>query len=235
MTPGHDEDRPDFGMRLSTDTTRAFAWLTGDLDRNSASRLQQTLEQLYRDGYQSVVLDLAGLRLLELAGVDVLARAAEQSRAAGRELALTQLTEATRRMLETTGLRTTLSAALRAEELLTTRLSYPHPETVACTAAGEVDILTAPLLAAALWDATSRCIGTVVVDLTAVTFFGAKGLEVLAQAANASHGQRVLTVAPEGGPVARVIELSDVAEVIGRYSNLHEALAASAAIHSRGL
>lgn len=230
----HDEYPLDFGVRLSTDTTRAFAWLTGALDRNSAPRLQQTLDRLYRDGYQHVVLDLSGLGLLDVVDVDVLVRAAEQFRAAGRQLALTQPTPATRRVLESTkpGTRT-LSAALRAEELLSTRLSYLHPATVVCTAAGEVDVLTAPLLAAALWDATSRCTGAVVVDLTAVTFFGAKGLEILAQAVTASHGRWLLVVAPDGGPAARVIELSDITELIGRYANLCEALAASAALPSR--
>ena len=225
--PGHEMDGTDFGVRLSTDTTRAVALLTGDLDRSSAPRLQQTLTQLYRDGYQHVALDLAGLTLLDFTGVDVLARTAEQFRAAGRQLTLTHPTDAARRALATTSTTTThWHAALRADELLSTHLSYPCPETMVCMAGGEVDILTAPLLAAAIWDATSRCTQTVVVDLTAVTFFSAKGVEVLEQAANASHGQRVVAVAPDGGPAARVIDLADVAKLIPRYATLCEALAA---------
>ncbi|MDQ3988870.1 MAG: STAS domain-containing protein [Actinomycetota bacterium] len=224
----HDEDRPDVAVRLSTDTTGATVLLAGDLDRSSARRLDRILLQLYRDGYQHVVLDLSGVRFLDLAVVDVLARAAEQFRAAGREFVLRQPTRVARRVLEVlpdphaTG----LHAGLRADELLSTHLSYPRPETVVCTVTGEVDLLTTPLLAAAIWYAVSRCTRTVVVDLTAVRFFSAKGLEVLVQAAKAAHGQRILAVAPDGGPVAQILEVPEVAELIPRHARLCGALAA---------
>lgn len=113
--PDHDEDRPDFAVWLFTGTRRAIAWLTGDLDRSSAPRLQQTLLQLYRDGYQHVVLNLSGVSFLDLANVDVLARAAEQFRAAGREFVLTQPTRVALRVLEIIHPHTThLHAALHA-------------------------------------------------------------------------------------------------------------------------
>lgn len=45
--------------------------------------------------------------------------------------------------------------------------------------AGEIDMLTAPSLLVALLDEVDRSGGSVVVDLSAVTFFGAAGLNAL--------------------------------------------------------
>ena len=56
---------------------------------------------------------------------------------------------------------------------------------VVVSVAGEVDILTAPQMRAAVDDAVARLDGrTLVVDLSGVTFFGSPGLQILAVTAS---------------------------------------------------
>lgn len=79
---------------------------------------------------------------------------------------------------------------------------------------GEIDVATAPAFAAALSRATPRD-GRLDVDLSAVTFLGVAGLNVIATAAHAARtrGQR-LRVTGAHGITKRVFECTDLAWLI---------------------
>jgi anti-anti-sigma factor len=69
----------------------------------------------------------------------------------------------------------------RAAPLLPATLSYPRKRTVVCTAVGEVDLTTGPLLRKQFQKATTDEPQHLVLDLSGVTFFSATGVEVLMQ------------------------------------------------------
>lgn len=69
--------------------------------------------------------------------------------------------------------------------LLATALSYPQPDTIVCTAVGEIDLGSAALLREQLQTAVAQQPRCVVADLSAVTFFAAAGVGVLDEARDA--------------------------------------------------
>lgn len=113
----------------------------------------------------------------------------------------------------------------RLPDLFSTRLSYPQPDTVVCAATGEVDVLTAPLLARAIWTAASRSPEHVVVDLRGVTFFGARGAAVLAEAVTAATGHHRLSLVADGRAVCRVLAGLGLTDLAPRFADLRSALA----------
>jgi anti-sigma B factor antagonist len=85
--------------------------------------------------------------------------------------------------------------------------------------AGEVDLATAPQLRAAIDAAVTSGAPEVCVDLCATTFMDSSGLHVLVEARRRAEETGCdLTLACAPGPVARVIELSGVGELIPRTS-----------------
>jgi anti-sigma B factor antagonist len=85
---------------------------------------------------------------------------------------------------------------------------------------GEVDVLTAPKLGAALHDALHREQGSVAVDLRDVTFVDSAGLHVLLNAQRRlTRTHRRLSVVCGEGPVRRVIELARLGETLGLVSD----------------
>lgn len=66
--------------------------------------------------------------------------------------------------------------------LLWLRVSYPTPDVAVLTATGDVDIATAPRVAALLWPRLLTKLSTVVLDLSGVTFLGVAGLELITAA-----------------------------------------------------
>jgi len=82
---------------------------------------------------------------------------------------------------------------------------------------GEVDLATAPQLGAAIDAALTSGVREVCVDLSETTFMDSSGLHVLVEATHraAEVGCELTLVCPPG-PVARVIELSGVGELIPR-------------------
>ncbi len=94
-------------------------------------------------------------------------------------------------------------------------------------AEGEVDMLTAGRLEAAVNEALTEAAGqAVVIDLTAVTFLGSHGLAVLAKLASKAEGRRQLlrVVVDETRPVVRPIQLTGLDEVLALYYSVEEAL-----------
>lgn len=76
------------------------------------------------------------------------------------------------------------------------------------TVAGDVDLLTAPHLAAAIEDAQSRT-PSVLLDLSNVDFLGSAGLSVLVEAARRADGSAGrLAVLVTRHPVRRAIEVT---------------------------
>lgn len=98
-----------FVAEISSDTVRSLVTLSGELDLASAPNLQQILDQLCRDGYPEIVLDLFGLQFLSAAGLTVFLRADEQLRNTGGRLILNRAGRRIRRVLAITELDTVLT------------------------------------------------------------------------------------------------------------------------------
>jgi anti-sigma B factor antagonist len=92
---------------------------------------------------------------------------------------------------------------------------------------GEVDILTAPRLAAQLALVIRRRAGDVIVDLRAATFIDSAGLHALLSARRRLiRASRTLTVVcEEEGHVRHVIELARLTETLGVVASLRDAQA----------
>ena len=107
---------------------------------------------------------------------------------------------------------------LRPQDLL--RVTPLHSDgAVVLAAAGEVDLLSAPVLSEAITTALADAPALLVVDLTEVSFLASIGITVLLEARRAAgSGTRVRVVAPEHGVVSRTLQLT----------GLHEALAVTA-------
>ena len=100
---------PVLGVQVCSKTVRSWVSLRGELDVASAPHLQQVLDQLCRDGYAEIVLDLSGLEFLSAAGLTVLHRVDDHLRPAGGRLILHRPRWLARRALAITGLDTVLT------------------------------------------------------------------------------------------------------------------------------
>lgn len=81
------------------------------------------------------------------------------------------------------------------------------------TPGGELDLLTAPLLARALREVEQDGAGPIVLDLTRVTFMDSSGLAVLLEAVSRSRtrgGDDLSIRIGRAGVVVRVLELADL-------------------------
>ncbi|MCW2957768.1 MAG: hypothetical protein JWP18_571 [Solirubrobacterales bacterium] len=79
------------------------------------------------------------------------------------------------------------------------------------TPAGELDLVTAPLLARALREAEQDAEDDILLDLTQVSFMDSSGLAAVLEAVqrNREH-RRELTIRPGDGAVIRVFALANV-------------------------
>jgi anti-sigma B factor antagonist len=100
---------PGFEVVLSTDTTRSCAQLRGELDLSTAPQLERLLDELYRDGYRQITLDISGLKFLGACALSVFVRVDQELRAAGGKLILTRPSRMASRILSITGLDSTLT------------------------------------------------------------------------------------------------------------------------------
>jgi anti-sigma B factor antagonist len=104
---------------------------------------------------------------------------------------------------------------------------WREPAAIVVFANGEVDILTAGRLRAAVNKELGEAEGRpVVVDLTAVTFLGSHGLAALADAAlTAQQRQEPLrVVVDETRTVIRPLQITGLDEVLSLYYSVEEAL-----------
>ena len=100
---------PGFGVQVCSDAQRSRVSLRGELDLVSASHLRQVLDQLCRDGYPEIVLDLSGLEFLGAAGLAVFHGIDDQLRAVNGRLILRRPPRLARRVLAITGSDTILT------------------------------------------------------------------------------------------------------------------------------
>jgi stage II sporulation protein AA (anti-sigma F factor antagonist) len=92
---------------------------------------------------------------------------------------------------------------------------------------GEIDLLTAPILRAALDEQFDSSPPVLVIDLNGVTFLGACGVEVLIEASErAARAATALRLVYRTRAVARPLEVLDLDGLFARYLELVAALAA---------
>jgi anti-sigma B factor antagonist len=92
--------------------------------------------------------------------------------------------------------------------------------------AGVVDMLTAPQLEEAIAAAAKESPQGVIVDLGAVEFLASAGMGVLVATRDELPESVRFAVVAEGPATSRPLKLVGIAEVVGLYATLHEALAA---------
>ena len=114
---------------------------------------------------------------------------------------------------------------LRPQDLL--RVTPHHSGgAVMLAAAGEVDLLSAPVLSEAITTALAGAPALLVVDLTEVSFLASIGITVLLEARRtAGEGTRVRVVAPEHGVVNRTLQLTGLHEALAVTTTRDDALA----------
>jgi anti-sigma B factor antagonist len=92
--------------------------LSGELDVSTAASVEEQLLALENAALPPrVILDLRGLRFIDSTGLSLLINADSRSRKAGRRMTIVSGTGASRRILETTGLRGRLDIVEDAPEL----------------------------------------------------------------------------------------------------------------------
>lgn len=91
---------------------------------------------------------------------------------------------------------------------------------------GTVDAITAPQLDSAICAAAATTPAAIVVDLGAVDFLASSGMGVLLAAhANLAPGVRLVVVA-DGPATSRPLRLVGIADIVGVFADLDEALSA---------
>ena len=110
---------------------------------------------------------------------------------------------------------TTEGNRVRPQDLLRVT-AHDSGEAVVLAVAGEVDLLSAPILGDSIATALAGAPELLVIDLSEVSFLASIGITVLLEARRtAGTATRVRVVAPEAGVVDRTLRLT----------GLHEALA----------
>lgn len=89
---------------------------------------------------------------------------------------------------------------------------------------GELDMATAPLLRESVLMALENDPGTLVLDLTAVTFLGSAGMSQLLEAEGLGGGRTVVRVVASGRECLRPIRLTSLDAVLPVHPTVAEAL-----------
>jgi anti-anti-sigma factor len=99
-----------------------------------------------------------------------------------------------------------------AEELVCFTIEEPAPEVLVVRVAGELDLLTSPLLDQHLLSQIVKGRGHLVVDFSAVDFFGAVGLGSIVAAGEAAlrRGVRLHLTGAHNRVVGRVLEITNL-------------------------
>ena len=89
-------------LQSATTPTNGHAIVTvrGDIDTQTAGQLWRYLSYLIGQGHHHIVLDLRGMILIDSAGVEVLARVSEWTRAKGGDLELRSVSPTLAEQLE---------------------------------------------------------------------------------------------------------------------------------------
>lgn len=101
---GFGEDRSIVDLRSNVTEDRIEVSLSGELDMRGAFQLEPEIERLLGEHDVSrLVVDLAGVRFVDSAGVGALLSTRERSRDAGVDLELANPSDPVRRILDLTG------------------------------------------------------------------------------------------------------------------------------------
>jgi anti-anti-sigma factor len=106
------------------------------------------------------------------------------------------------------------------------RTARPAPDCVVLSVAGEVDLATAPDLESAIAHELAAKPSRLVLDLSAVSFFGSLGLATLIRAASSADERGVRLALVAGRPVRRTMELTQTEQLFAMYVTVAEAVAA---------
>lgn len=93
-----------FDVDVSRTERRATVRVHGDIDLGTGHRLRSTLLELDTVGVNDLVIDLAGVDLLDSTGVGVMVGGLRRARLAGGDLRLANLSERHRELFAVTGL-----------------------------------------------------------------------------------------------------------------------------------
>jgi anti-sigma B factor antagonist len=111
-------------------------------------------------------------------------------------------------------------------ELLAIEIERPGNGLTVVALAGELDLSTVPRLEGALLS-EAQGQGSVVVDLTRLTFIDSSGIRLLIQAHQAADGRAPLrTVVADGSQVERVLALARIEKVLPVFLDREEAIGA---------
>jgi|SRR5438876_8084718 len=97
---------PRFAVAIDRTPGGVTVSVIGEIDIDSAARLEDTLSDLLERGDARITLHLAGVSFVDSVGVSVLVTAAERAERAGGRLQLREPSSAVRKMLEARGLET---------------------------------------------------------------------------------------------------------------------------------
>lgn len=103
------------------------------------------------------------------------------------------------------------------------RTERPAPNCVVLSVLGEIDLVTVPGLEAAIAEhvAAAPCL---VIDLSAVTFFGSLGLSALLRATTLAEDRGTLLLLVTGDRVRRTMEVTKTAELFTVHESVDAAL-----------
>jgi len=100
-----------------------------------------------------------------------------------------------------------------------------HGTVVVISAGGEIDLVTAPHLEAAVAASLAKAPSALIIDLSAVEFLASHGMTVLIKTReNVSPEVKVLVVA-DGPATSRPLKLVGVSDLVPLFATLDEALA----------
>jgi anti-anti-sigma factor len=98
--------------------------------------------------------------------------------------------------------------------------------TVVLGASGVIDMLTSPRLEVSIATSLKKNPSAIIVDLTDVEFLASAGMGVLVAARDQAAPEIGFGVVASGPATSRPLKLVGLAEIVGLYSTLDEALAA---------
>jgi len=91
---------------------------------------------------------------------------------------------------------------------------------------GAVDMLTAPQLAQSIQGALQKKPAAVVIDLLGVDFLASAGMQVIVAAHEDASGDTQLVVVADGPATSRPLKITGIADFVGLYSTLDDAIKA---------
>ena|SRR5687767_12342162 len=97
--------RRDFALEVIPDRDRVLVAPMGELDLSTVDEVWERIQQLRRDGVESVVLDLRRLTFMDSTALRLIVRAREMAQQDGFSFALIDGNEVACRVLDVTGLR----------------------------------------------------------------------------------------------------------------------------------